>query len=312
MYFRTGLAETAITNRTVSGESRSMTVLIDASISAANPKGLWIHLQRIWRRRETIRYLYQSNLKAGHRDKLLGHVWCLLDPLLFIGVYYLVFGVLFQQRAQGKPGSFLIYLVIGVLAWRFFEGTINQSTLSVRGHRGLIHAVSFPKAVVPISISLSRLYDFLWGLVAFGLILLVVGTTWSLQLLWVPVLILVQLCFVLGGAFIIAYLGAFYADTSNIVSAGMRFWFYCSPIFYYATTQPDGTPGMIPAKYTQYELYYRLNPMASLLECYRSVIVYGMAPELWQLLYVIVLAVVMLVVGFIVFTRGEGEFSKYV
>lgn len=286
-----------------------MAAIPEITVSSRQRLGLWDNFKRVWGRRETIRYLYQSNLKAGHRDKVLGTIWSLLDPLLFIGVYYLVFGVIFQQRMKGQPGNFLMFLVIGVVCWRFVEATISQATLSVKSHRGLIHAISFPKAVVPISIGLSRLYDFLWGLGAFGILMLLSHVQWSWPMLLVPVLIVLQLFFVWGCALIVSYLGAFYADTSNIVVALMRLWFYLSPIFYYATTQPDGARGMIPDRYA---FYYQLNPLAALFQSYRSVILYQTMPETWMLVYVALVSVATMIFGFAVFTRGEGEFSKYV
>lgn len=268
------------------------------------------HLRRVWQRRETIRYLYQSNLKAGHRDKVLGHVWCLLDPMLFIGVYFLVFGILFGQTSRSRSSDFLLYLVIGVLSWRFLDTVVHQSTLCIRSHRGLIQAISFPKAVIPIAICISRLYDYLWGLVAFGMILVVMKADVSVHLLWTPLLIALQFVFVAGCAFIVAYLGAYYADTANVVQAGMRIWFYTSPIFYYATPQPGDVPGMI--KDPTIQTLYMLNPMASFFDAYRHSILYGLPPAPWVLGYVIGVSLAMFLIGFLVFTRGEGEFSKYV
>ena len=262
-------------------------------------------LRALYGRRETIRFLTHSNLKAGNRDKVLGHVWNLLDPLLFIAVYFVVFGWIFGQTARARAADFLTYLVIGVLAWRFLEGAVSQSTSCIRSYRGLIHAISFPKAVLPVSICLSRLYDFLWGLMAFIIILLLIGMNWSVHLLWIPLLVFVQLVFVMGLAFVVACLGAMYADTSNIVGVGMRLWFYCSPIFYYAT----GPHGMIPDRYV---LYYMLNPVACFFEAYRSAFLHASAPQAAILLYLVTVSVGLWLVGFVLFTRREGEFSKYV
>ncbi|MFQ5429231.1 MAG: ABC transporter permease, partial [Phycisphaerae bacterium] len=127
--------------------------------------------RRLYARRETVRFLVHSNLKADHRDKFLGRVWSLLDPLLFMLVYLVVFGFLFGQARRGPAGTteFIIYLLCGVMSWRFFEGAVSQAAGCIRTHRGLIHEISFPKAVFPVSVCLSRLSDFLWGLlVLFG------------------------------------------------------------------------------------------------------------------------------------------------
>ena len=142
-----------------------MSLVSDASAPRTNPFAeLWRRLRQLYARRETVRFLVGANLKAGHRDKVLGHLWNLLDPAMFMLVYFFVFGVLFKMSERGKPGAFMIYIFVGVLSWRFLAGAVAEATNCVRGNRGLIHEINFPKAIFPISIGLSRMYDFLWGL----------------------------------------------------------------------------------------------------------------------------------------------------
>ena len=100
-----------------------------SALSDEPPEDVPGPVRRLLQRRETLWFLVLSNLRAGHRDKLLGNFWNLLDPLLFMGVYFLVFGIGFRQ-AQGSPREFVIYLAIGVIVWRFFDG--EQSTRRVR------------------------------------------------------------------------------------------------------------------------------------------------------------------------------------
>lgn len=262
-------------------------------------------LRRLIDRTETIRFLVSSNLKAGHRDKLLGQLWSLLDPALFIGVYFLVFGVLFGQSSRARPTEFLLYLVIGVIAWRFTDTTISQAAGCIRANRGLIHGANFPKSVFPVSLCCARLYDYAWGLVVLFIVMLIAGVSITAHMLWLPLIVLVQTAFVLGCAFLVAYLGAFFADTVHLVSVGLRLWFYGSPILYYAT----GDKGLIPE---QHLVWYMLNPVACLLESYRSVLLYGQAPNSFWLMYAALFAIAVLIGGFALFSRAEGEFAKHV
>ena len=98
------------------------------------PSGAAHSLRRLLGSGETIRLLAGAQLKAGHRDKLLGHLWSLLDPLLTLAVYYLIFGIGFRQ-AGDAPGEFVLYLFTGIVAWRFFGDSVGQSTASLRSHR---------------------------------------------------------------------------------------------------------------------------------------------------------------------------------
>lgn len=267
-------------------------------------------LTALYARRETIRFLVDSNLKAGHRDKFLGRVWSLLDPLLFMLVYLVVFGLFFgQARTAGETqvADFIIYLLCGVLSWRFFEGSVAAGTGCIRANRGLIHEINFPKAVFPISLCLSRLSDFLWGLlVLFGAALLIAREHLSLQLLWFPPLVLLQVCFTLGLAFLVAFLGAFFADTANLVGVFLRLWFYLSPVFY-KVSPAEG--GIIDDKYLP---WYMLNPIACFFEAYRDSLLRADMADPGRLLYLAVVSLVVLVAGFAIFSRGEGHFAKYV
>ncbi len=274
-------------------------------VASASIPSLLERLGQVWARRETIRYLVSSQLKAGHRDKVLGHLWSLLDPLMFVAVYFVVFGLLFNQRAPGQATEFILYLSIGVVAWRFHGTSISQAANCVRGNRGLIHEISFPKSVLPVSVCLARLYDFLWGLVVVALLVLVLGRGVSLHWLWLPVIVMLQLLFTLGVAFIVAHLGAFFADTVNILDVVLRLWFYMSPIFY----QIRGPRAIIPEKYLP---VYMLNPTAGLFEAYRDVLLLGRTPDSSVMLYIGLVSVLAALIGFGLFARGEGSFAKYV
>ncbi len=273
--------------------------------------GLLIHFRRLWARRETVRYLTVSNLKAGHRDKVLGHLWNVLDPLLFMLVYFFVFGVLFGAAGGGRSVEFMLYILVGFLTFRLIDGTLAQTANCIRGNRGLIHEISFPKAVFPVSVAFSRLYDFIWGLLVLVAILLVSGVWPTIHYVWVVPLVVVTLLFTIGAGFIVAYLGAFFADTTNVVNVTMRLLFYCSPVFYFAR---DKGPykAMGPLKDETIRSLYMLNPIACFIECYRDALLWGEAPAPGLFWYATAVSVVVCLVGFAIFNHGEGKFAKYV
>ncbi len=266
------------------------------------------HLQRLLGRRDTVRYLVTSQLKAGHRDKALGHLWNLLDPLLYMLVYFFVFGVLFGQSGRGRNADFMLYIISGVLIWRFFDATVSQCVTCVRGNRGLIQEINFPKSVFPVSVCLARLYDLAWGLIVMMAVLLVIGHWPDFHILWLPFLIAILFAFALGLGFIAAYLGAFFADTQNVMTVGLRLWFYGSPIFYYVS----GEHALGPLQKPHIRAIYMSNPMACLLESVRDVVLRAQPPNLEYTVYAASIAIAMLVTGFCVFSRGEGKFAKYV
>ncbi|HEB88565.1 MAG TPA: hypothetical protein ENI85_03255 [Deltaproteobacteria bacterium] len=285
--------------------------MADPSTSIAAPKTrspTTIHtLKRVLERGETIRLLMTAQLKSGHRDKLLGHLWSLLDPLLMLTVYYLIFGIGFRQAADG-PGEFVLYLFVGIIVWRFLGDSVSQATGCLRSQRGLIVAADFPKAVIPISICGARAYDLLWSLVVVAMVGWVCDIPMTPSIAWLPLILLLHVMLTLGACLIVAYLGLFFADTANIISAFLRLWVLVSPIFYFARTE-HGRRGIIPAEYLD---YYMLNPIAGLLDAYRAALIWGQPPRTGELLYVAGFAAALLALGFVIFSRGEGYFAKYV
>jgi ABC-type polysaccharide/polyol phosphate export permease len=246
---------------------------------------------------------------------VLGHLWNLLDPLLFMLVYFLVFGVLFglSDTGRGRSSQFMLYILIGILPWRFIQTTVAQSALCIRGNRGLIHEINFPKAVFPISVTLSRLYDLAWGLIVVVVFLLITGKWPTIQYLWLPLLIALTLLFVQGLSFIVAYLGAFFADTTNVVNVLLGLLFYTSPIFYYVRWKPGISENQVfLANHETIRFWYMMNPIACFYECYRDALLWGDAPEPALLLRAALFSVGICLVGFAVFVRGEGKFAKYI
>ena len=264
-------------------------------------------LRRVLGCGEMIRLLTWSQLASGHRDKLLGNVWSLLDPLLTLAVYYLVFGIGFRQAAD-SPREFVLYLFLGIVVWRFFSESINQATGCLRSQRGLILAADFPKAVIPISICTARLYDLAWSLAVVAGAAWLLGTQFTSQVVWLVPILALLFALTLGLSFLVAYTGLFFADTANVVGAFLRLWVLVSPIFYFARSH-HGRPGIVPPGLLD---YYMLNPMAGLLEASREVLIWQSAPRGADLAYVAGVALGLLTLGFVVFARGEGRFAKYV
>jgi len=298
-----------------------MASIVSSNTVTTTAPDLTERFRRLWTRRNTIRYLTSSNLKAGHRDKVLGHLWNLLDPMMFMLVYYFVFGVLFGLAGGGRSADFMLYILIGVLTFSFISGTVQQATMCVRGNRGLILEINFPKAVFPISVSLARLYDYLWGLIVLFLFLMIARVWPTVHYLWLPVLLAITVLFTTGAAMITAYLGTFFADTSNVVSVVLRLMFYCSPIFYFVRDEVrieevDGVVRTVVKHSAMfhtdlYRLIYMSNPIAALFECYRDALLWGRAPDPHLMGYTGALSIIIFLVGFSIFTRGEGRFAKY-
>jgi lipopolysaccharide transport system permease protein len=252
-------------------------------------------IRAIWFRRDLVGYFVRTQLKILYKHKLLGFLWTLLDPLMMMLVYVLLVVFIFQR---GGP-QFPILLFSALLAWRWFTYSLSGSVTSITKNARLIQTVSFPKIVFPLSRVLLGLTDFFLGLVVLIPLLFIFEAKVTLNLLWMPLLILVQFCFTFGAALLCATLGVYFRDLENIMQFGLRIWFYLSPALYSINER-------IPAQLLP---TYMLNPFAVLFNSYKNVLVLGIPPSEY-ILFTAGLALFTCGCGLVIFNVKQPDFAK--
>jgi len=259
----------------------------------------------IWVKRAILWHFVSVQLTSNYRTKSLGFVWALLDPLLFMAVYYLVFGVIIAHR---KP-DFMVHLFIGVIAFRFLNGSMALAAGVLRAQSGLIREIAFPRAALPVAVVGARLFDFVGGWLVAIPLAMVFGVAITPYWLLIPLLIVVQLLFVIGISLVVAYIGVYFADTANILNVVQRLWFYMSPVLYDLTLiKHRAVASGHPALYD----VYRANPMVGVLGTFEAVAMKGELPGWHSIAYAVGWGLAMFVVGLWVFSRAEGHIAKYV
>ena len=249
----------------------------------------------IWERRELLRFLVISELKAENMNKALGFAWSFLNPLLLLGIYTLLVVFIFDR---GEP-QFPILVFCALLSWRWFTQSLSHSATCISSRARLVQAVGFPLAILPLSIVIVGLCHLLFGFVILIPMLFVFEANITINVLWLPVLLLVQLVGTIGAALIVAVLGTYLSDLANVLQFVLRLGFYVSPVLY-------SIGARIPERY---QTLYMLNPFAGLLESYKNVLVRGLPPSD----YIVVaagVAVVVFVVGFWYFARDQYRLVK--
>ncbi len=236
-----------------------------------------------------------SELKAEHRNKVLGFLWSLLDPLLLMATYILLVVVIFDR---GGP-QFPVLLFCAILSWRWFTYSLSVSVTSITSRSSVVQTTRFPLAVLPLAAIIVGLVDYLVGLVILIPLLFAFDATFTVNVLWLPVLIIVQLVVTIGASLFCAALGTYLTDLKNIVEFLLRVGFYLSPILYSVTeTVPE-----------RFETYYMLNPFAALMESYKNILVRGIPPSEYMAIAAAV-AVVVVLAGFWYFGREERRLVK--
>lgn len=255
-------------------------------------------LANLIERRHLLWVLVSSNLKRQTKNSALGYLWWFLDPLLMTAVYYLVVVVLFRRGGHNQP--FVLFLVCGLLPWKAFSNTVGQSIGSLRGSGGIIKSISFPKAVLPLSLVLSNTVYFLFALIVAMVIGLAYGSehgTWpNLYYLMLPVVVFLQALFTAGLCMFLAVLGVFFVDIGNIMSHILRMWYFLSPGLYSVQQVPES-----------FRPIFRLNPFSELMTSYRDIIMWGRMPSAFDLGYAFLVGVVTFLAGFAFFKHYEGR-----
>ena len=289
----------------------------------------------VWSRRRLIGYLVRADIKKRGANTVLGNVWWVLDPLITMLIYVLVMTVIFQRSTPDFP----LFLLSAMVPFKWFTATIGSSTHAVTGKQGLIKQIMFPKIILPVTSDISQVVSFLFGMLVLFVVMLVAYTAHlTVEVAWLPLIMVVQFVFMLGFTFMVAAVTVFYRDVGIVIGHFMRLLFWISPILWSfnavagrgqaleeAMADADKALGL-PIGSLFSILHY--NPMAMLLESYRKVI-YGdlgaietadggrelvwtaaTPPDFAMLALIFVSGVFFIVIGTIVFKRLEPAFAK--
>jgi ABC-type polysaccharide/polyol phosphate export permease len=242
--------------------------------------------------------MVRFQMKAEKKNKVLGFVWSFLDPLLLLITYIVLVQVIF---GRGGP-QFAVLLFTALLAWRWFATSLGRSVTSVTSKVGLIQSVRFPLAIIPLTGIIIGFFDWLFGFAILIPMLFFFKASFTLNILWLPLLLLIQFIGTIGVCLIFAVLGTYLSDLANIIQFAIRISFYMSPIIWAVEERiPEGL----------LRLYMLCNPFAGLLESYKNVVVRGEPPNEYALVGTAVCIVVFLI-GLWYFSRSEYKLVKAV
>lgn len=278
------------------GGSASDLVAIGLHPAGACPP-LGTYLIRLWQRREYILHVPRNELRARNMDTVFGNVWQLLNPMLSIFVYYLVFGLLLDTTRGVE--HFIPFLAIGVLAFQYTQRSVVQSATSLSSNSGLLRSISFPRALLPVTTVATEALAFLPGIAVFVAVTLAFGVPVSASWMLLPLVLLLQTLFNVGASFITARLGHQIRDVRNLLPFVFRLLFYGSGVIFNVYAYLDD-----PAL----RWFFVLNPVFCVLAIYRWVLL-GMEVELAELLSLIIWCIVLLIGGLWWFRRGEATYG---
>jgi ABC-type polysaccharide/polyol phosphate export permease len=239
--------------------------------------------------------MVKTELQAKYRNMGLGVLWAVLDPLMMMGIYILLIRVIFERGGEQYPAL----LLTGLLVYRWFSYASMTAVKAITTNARLVHAVKFPLSILGISRNIVGLVNFLAGFIVLIPILVYYDAEFSLNLLWLPVIIFFQFLFVGGFAVFISVAGVYIRDLQNAMQFAVRLALYASPVLY--------DLNQIPAKYITPYLY--LNPFASLINAYKNILVIGEGPGTEFMIFV-AYSLLFFFFGFYQSARKKSEIAK--
>lgn len=253
-------------------------------------------LQRLIAYRTLVRYLVFKDIKVKSRGTYLGIAWTLMNPLITIVMYYLVFQYVFRVPIP----NFLAFFLIGLLMWVFFSRAVTSATTCIHDNEGIIKRMAFPLEALPLSAVLYHLFHHAVALgIALPLMIVLGSAKLSWHLLWVSGILAAFACFTLAVSLWLATIGVFFRDARDILEVGLPILFWTTPIFYTAEMLPRVLRPLVTA-----------NPLSSFIGAVRAGLLDGRAPSEGQLAWAAVWVVGMLASGAWVFSRYEPRFAE--
>lgn len=247
--------------------------------------------------RSFIWYRALAQLRSESSRAYLGYIWWVLEPLLYLLVFYVVFALVLSRGDE----NYVRDLLIGLVVFKWFDGAIRSSMDVIQQNAGLIDRVYLPKIVLPLVNVVSQGVKFT---VVF--VLLLAANTllggFSLQsFLLLPLLLIVHLLLVLAGACFVAAITPFIPDLRMVFDKFMTLLFFLSGIFYTAESIPESV-----------RIYFYANPLFTLIESYRTVLVAHETPNLAALLYVSLLSLLIFFIASYLLHRFDRVYPRLI
>ncbi|WP_019871506.1 ABC transporter permease [Salinispora oceanensis] len=274
-------------------------------VAGARPS-LREYTRQVWAYRHFITAYSRAKVASSFSNTQLGQLWQLLTPLTNAAVYYLIFGVILSQ--DRNVDNFIAYLCTGVFVFMFTQSTVANGTSAITNNLGLIRALHFPRAALPVTVTLVQFQQLLMSMVVLAVIVLATGEPLTLRWLLIAPTLLLQTIFNIGLTMVMARIGSKITDLKQVMPFVLRTWLYASGVLYpvvlfrdhlpqWAATLLEANPALIYIELARY----------SLLESNQDNLV-NPPTQLW--LMALAWAAAMGIGGFVYFWRGEKEYGR--
>jgi lipopolysaccharide transport system permease protein len=258
-----------------------------------------LDLPAVWHYRELLYFLVWREVKVRYKQTVLGVAWAVLQPLMTMAIFTVIFGMFVNVPSDGLP--YPLFTLVALLPWTYFSEAMTRSSVSLVGDAQLIRKVYFPRLIMPLAAVVSPAVDFL---LAFILLLAMmawygVSPTWGIIML--PGFLLLGLLTALAVGLWLSALNVRYRDVRHTVPFLIQCWMYASPVAYPVSVVPEG-----------WRVLYGLNPMAGVIEGFRWALLGKQSPDVGIMMVSVIAVIVLLIGGVIFFKHMEQTFADVI
>ncbi|MFI5684116.1 ABC transporter permease [Streptomyces sp. NPDC051636] len=275
------------------------------TVSGARPS-LVEYVRQLWGRRHFILAFSQAKLTAQYSQAKLGQLWQVATPLLNAAVYYFIFGVILHASRGMSKDVYIPFLVTGVFVFTFTQSSVMSGVRAISGNLGLVRALHFPRASLPVSFSLQQLQQLLFSMIVLFVVAIGFGSYPGLSWLLIVPILLLQFLFNTGLALIVARTGAKTPDLAQLMPFVLRTWMYASGVMFSINKMMEGRPEWVVR-------LLQVNPAAIYMDLMRFALVDGygasnLPPHVWAI--ALFWAVVVFAGGFVYFWKAEERYGR--
>jgi lipopolysaccharide transport system permease protein len=273
----------------------------DVQVIRIEPSKGWValQLQELWAYRELLYFLVWRDIKVRYKQTAIGAAWAIIQPLFTMIIFSLFFGRLGKIPSDGIP--YPIFCYTALVPWTFFSQGLSQASNSLVGSANLIKKVFFPRLSIPIASVTSGLIDFALAFLVLLGMMLYYGMLPTLNVIWLPLLLLLTLVTSLGVSLWLSALNVNYRDVHHIIPFLTQFWLFATPIAYPSSLLSE-----------PWRTLYSINPMVGVVEGFRWALLGTETAPGPMLIVSSLAALALLVSGTFYFRRLEKTFADVV
>jgi len=251
--------------------------------------------KNLYNYRELIKTSVKKDVGGKYKNSFLGVLWSFINPLLQIAVYAIIFPLIIKNNIP----NYTVFMVCGLIPWNYFATVINRASFTMIENGNIIKKVYFPREILPLSVVTSETINFIIStLIIIGFTLAYgMGITWHVLLY--PLVVIVEYTLLLGISLIVSSVTVYFRDLQHFIGVVLQLLFYATPIVYSINSIPEG-----------FKWILTWNPMTYIIEAFRDIFYNQTMPNLKLIGLIFVLAIILCVIGYLIFNKLQKKFAE--